>query len=53
VEVFRRKSVSRPSSSLSWATSRREVDSSGLKYFAAWPAASPSPSNWTANERMT
>jgi len=37
------KRVSDASSSVSWPTSRREVDSAGLKYSAAWLASGPLP----------
>ena len=42
-EESTRKRVSAGSSSVSWPTSRREVESSGLKYFAASPASAPLP----------
>ena len=48
-----RKRVSAGSSSVSWPTSRREVESSGLKYFAASPASWPRPAYCSAKPWMT
>ena len=47
------KRVSAASSSVSSPTSRREVDSSGLKYSAASPASSSLPSYWVAKPLTT
>ncbi len=52
-EELTRKRVSAPSSSVSCSASTREVDSSGLKYFADWPASWPLPSYWVAKPLMT
>ena len=41
------KSVSAASSCVVSLTSRRALDSSGLKYFVDSAASSPLPSNWT------
>ena len=47
------KRVSAASSSVSSPTSRREVDSSGLKYSAASPASASLPSYCVAKPLMT
>ena len=45
--------MSAGSSSVSWPTSLREVESSGLKYFAASFASAPRPAYCSAKPRMT
>ena len=47
------KSVSVPSSWVSWLTSRREVDRNGLKYSADFAASGPLPSYCAAKPWMT
>ena len=47
------KSVSVPSSWVSWLTRRREVERNGLKYFADSAASAPLPSYWAAKPWMT
>ncbi len=48
-----RKSVSAPSSSVALLTSRRALESSGLKYSVAWPACSPLPLSWVLKPSIT
>ena len=53
LDALSSRSVSAPSSAVTCSTSRRDVDSTGLKYLAASLAASPWPPSCVAKPLMT